>query len=150
VGEVNLPLPPTDPREQADVAGPRLEALAAVVPPRTLRALGDGDRHYEKFDRRVAQMCFGDGDDIEPKAELEVVALHRGSHFLLPGRGRRAPDRGIEVVPDNALLGAYYAAPAPARSSEARSLEHPLVVGKLEKILLTLLRREPFIDDRVL
>ena len=71
------------------------------------------DRHDEKLDRRVGLCACGDGDDVEPEVELEVVALHRRPQLLLAGRRRRSPDRRIEVVPDDAPLRADDPAPRP-------------------------------------
>lgn len=150
VGEVNPPLAPADPREEADVAGSGLEFLTAVIAPWTLRALVDGDRHDEELDRRVAQMGMGHGDNVEPKLELEVVSLHRGPHRLLAGRRRRFPHWSIEVVPNDALLRAHDPAPPPTGRGQTGTFEHPLVVGELEKIAFALVRPELVVDCRVL
>ena len=80
-------------------------------------------------------MRGGDGEDVQPEPELEVVHLHGRPPFRPPGERAGLPDRRIQVVPgDDAVEADDAAEPAVGRCHPA-GLEHPLVVRELQQVV---------------
>jgi AcrR family transcriptional regulator len=152
VEDVVMPLAQTDPfgAVLAGVARPGLQNRHAVVEPRTPTALRDPHRHHCQLDARVRGVHLRDGDDVQTEVELEVVDLHRRPELRGARGRRRAPDRRVEVVPNDAALDADDPAVASVRGGEAGGLEHPLVVRELEQVVSAFARGECVVVGRVL
>ena len=80
-------------------------------------------------------MLGGNGENVQPERELEVVDVH-GRPLLDPAAGRRGlPDRRVQVVPGDDAVDADDAAVPPIGRGHATGLQHPLVVGKLQQVV---------------
>ena len=130
--EVDAPCLAGHGRHQADVAGTAFQDRPAPVLPRALAALGRPDRPHGQLNVRVRVVPVRDVDDGQPPPELAVVDVHDRL---------RAELHRVQVEPGHELLGADDRAEASAGSGHRDHLQHPLVVGELEQVILPLAGR---------